>query len=206
MVLHISLSSAKPPSPLDAGSFFRSSSPAFLPSRPRHPGPGKLHDARRPTLPGAARRPHPKARPTTPSYFLLEVRLDPPHAARLVDHGPVPDAPEAMEFCQGFAFRFRIYHNREATLLQCVLEKHPPALRGDAPTPRDQEVARAALALDIHAAPPTRQSTILRLPRCSARRTPREGPSLGPWTRLLPALADTPWSQLQRADSARSVA
>ncbi|KZV90658.1 Nrap protein [Exidia glandulosa HHB12029] len=48
---------------------------------------------------------------------------------------------------EGYAFRFRIYHNREATLLQRVLERRPPALRGSAPSPKEQEAARKALAL-----------------------------------------------------------
>jgi len=48
---------------------------------------------------------------------------------------------------EGFAFRFRIYHNREATLLRRIFEKRPPALQASAPSAKEQDAARAALAL-----------------------------------------------------------
>ncbi|KAH7096116.1 Nrap-domain-containing protein [Auriculariales sp. MPI-PUGE-AT-0066] len=46
----------------------------------------------------------------------------------------------------GSAFRFAIFHNREQTLLERILEKRPPALLGNAPSSREQELARKALS------------------------------------------------------------
>ncbi|EJD34800.1 Nrap-domain-containing protein [Auricularia subglabra TFB-10046 SS5] len=122
IVLHVSLSSAKPPSPLDAGSSFLallSSIPALVTK-----ALGNRATLVTPLLPGATSRPLTSPRPTAPSSFLLGIRLDPAHAARLVDHGPAPDAPEAADFRTLWGTKAETRRFKDGRILESVVWEH----------------------------------------------------------------------------------